>query len=313
MSSYNLEDTSSRRTKRTISVRKSEANRRNALQSTGPRTANGKATSRRNALKHGFFARDLFTYFAVQRENPMEFQHLVARLREDCQPVGRLEELEVEHIAICWWRKFRLWRYENAEMRAAQGEVGVRGRVSNPREHLHPDHKELIILLECAEKEIQSKGEISPALKEKIITSDPWFRELWSDCERRAREMANERQKEVERILAEEAPGIVIAEAKDPAERDTGFQTARARFVALLQVRLAIESLVRWTEQQYDSVMNVAYEKQAIPNSEALDKILRYGGTVEKELNRGYERLERLQRRRKGESVPPAMNLSINA
>jgi hypothetical protein len=101
--------------------------------------------------------------------------------------------------------------------------------------------------------------------------------------------------------------------AKDLAERHTDFQTARDQFIALLQVRLAIRSIVEWTEQQYESVMNVAYERQAIPNSEALDKILRYGGTVEKELNRGYERLQRLQRRRKGESVSPAMNLSINA
>src|SRR3954466_9351715 len=32
---------------------KLEANRRNALKSTGPRTAEGKETCRRNALKHG--------------------------------------------------------------------------------------------------------------------------------------------------------------------------------------------------------------------------------------------------------------------
>src|SRR5439155_19081929 len=79
MSSYNVQDEATRRHKRPISARKSEANRQNALRSTGPRTTRGKAKSRGNALKHGFFARDLFTYFAVQRENPLEFQDLVAR------------------------------------------------------------------------------------------------------------------------------------------------------------------------------------------------------------------------------------------
>src|SRR5438552_18844571 len=38
------------------SSRQIECNRRNALQSTGPRTENGKQQSRRNALRHGFTA-----------------------------------------------------------------------------------------------------------------------------------------------------------------------------------------------------------------------------------------------------------------
>ncbi len=36
-----------------VTARKIEANRRNALKSTGPRTENGKKKSRYNALKHG--------------------------------------------------------------------------------------------------------------------------------------------------------------------------------------------------------------------------------------------------------------------
>lgn len=39
--------------KRPISERKLQANRANAKRSTGPKTAAGKAASRRNALKHG--------------------------------------------------------------------------------------------------------------------------------------------------------------------------------------------------------------------------------------------------------------------
>jgi hypothetical protein len=38
------------------SPRQIEANRRNALKSTGPTSANGKHVSRRNALRHGFTA-----------------------------------------------------------------------------------------------------------------------------------------------------------------------------------------------------------------------------------------------------------------
>src|SRR6266536_1729889 len=38
------------------SLRQVEANRRNVLKSTGPRSTNGKHASRRNALRHGFTA-----------------------------------------------------------------------------------------------------------------------------------------------------------------------------------------------------------------------------------------------------------------
>ena len=38
------------------SLRQIEANRHNALKSTGPKTENGKQRSRRNALRHGFTA-----------------------------------------------------------------------------------------------------------------------------------------------------------------------------------------------------------------------------------------------------------------
>jgi hypothetical protein len=51
--------------------------------------------------------------------------------------------------------------------------------------------------------------------------------------------------------------------------------------------------------------------RQAIPNRDALDKILRYESAIERDLNRALDRLERLQRRRKGELIPPPLNLHV--
>jgi hypothetical protein len=42
------------------SARKAESNRRNALKSTGPKTPEGKAAMRLNALKHGLLSREIF-------------------------------------------------------------------------------------------------------------------------------------------------------------------------------------------------------------------------------------------------------------
>src|ERR1039458_5627752 len=83
--------------KRPVSIRKVEANRRNALKSTGPKTLIGKAFSERNAIKHGLFARH-FMDFGAHMEDPAEYEELLNGLHDTHQPVGRGEELEVELI-----------------------------------------------------------------------------------------------------------------------------------------------------------------------------------------------------------------------
>ena len=87
----------------------------------------------------------------------------------------------------------------------------------------------------------------------------------------------------------------------------------RARIVPLLQTKLAILCIETEAKHRLESAQNVFYERQAIPNSDALDKILRYSAMIDRDLNRAYDRLERLQRRRKGEFVPSSLNLNVNA
>jgi hypothetical protein len=44
---------------------------------------------------------------------------------------------------------------------------------------------------------------------------------------------------------------------------------------------------------------------------DAMDRILRYERHVERQLDRAMDQLERLQRRRGGESLPPPLKLEI--
>jgi hypothetical protein len=48
---------------------------------------------------------------------------------------------------------------------------------------------------------------------------------------------------------------------------------------------------------------------QLILGAQDVDKIIRYGNAFERQMSRPYDRLERLQRLRKGEPVPPSMNV----
>ena len=90
-----------------VSLTKLEANRRNAQKSTGPRTEVGKARSRRNALKHGVLASALIVTEGLEPRDRAEFNELLLGLQSDLMPVGTLEEMLTEKIAVCWWRQKR--------------------------------------------------------------------------------------------------------------------------------------------------------------------------------------------------------------
>jgi hypothetical protein len=95
------------------SPRKADANRRNAAKSTGPRTPQGKAHSRLNAMKHGILAsQTVIATLEGYRERKM-FEATVEGLERDFEPAGTYEQLLVQEIAACFWRKRRLLMFEN--------------------------------------------------------------------------------------------------------------------------------------------------------------------------------------------------------
>ena len=91
-----------------ISQKQLDANRRNAEKSTGPKTPEGKAAVRFNALKHGMRARSTVLPF----EDPEEFNQLYASLATDWSPQGQTECLHVEQLAIHQWLLRRLANFE---------------------------------------------------------------------------------------------------------------------------------------------------------------------------------------------------------
>jgi hypothetical protein len=159
-----------------VSGRKIAANRQNALKSTGPNTSRGKANSRRNTLKHGLFAMDLYIAAVTKWENPDEYQKLLDRLTESYQPVGAAEELEVQQIAVCWWRRARAWRYENAEI---AHQLCVRHTERSGLDSVSWQHRARLALLNEAELEIEATGRLSEELKGKIL-GDAQCADLWN-------------------------------------------------------------------------------------------------------------------------------------
>src|SRR6266480_573381 len=107
---------------RKTSSRKVEANRRNALKSTGPRTTNGKRRVARNAIRHGFFSKWLLVQHQDGKESQSEYDDFYADIRKHYQPVGWLEVLWAEKIAVWSWRLRRLIRCESGQIARALAE-----------------------------------------------------------------------------------------------------------------------------------------------------------------------------------------------
>ncbi len=99
--------------KRPISERRLAANRRNATLSTGPRTIRGKARAALNAYKHGVLARGLVIPRIEGKAAARQFNTMLKALIADLCPVGALERLMVQEIAVCTWRLRRILKYEN--------------------------------------------------------------------------------------------------------------------------------------------------------------------------------------------------------
>ncbi|HTQ60825.1 MAG TPA: hypothetical protein VMI32_11405 [Candidatus Solibacter sp.] len=100
--------------KRSVSGKKLAANRINARRSTGPKTAEGKAKSAQNAIKHGIFAKRFLQ--GASAETVAEMETLIGEMRDYYQPAGKLEEMLVEKIVIENARYARILGVEQEEL-----------------------------------------------------------------------------------------------------------------------------------------------------------------------------------------------------
>ncbi len=276
----------------TISERKLKANRENARKSTGPKTLRGKAYSRGNALKHGLFCTPI-TDFEALREDPQKYEEMLNGLWDQYQPIGKAEEIEVERIAICYWRFKRAWRYENAVNLAARRDF-VRAELADQEPYCKERDKEekaIIVELQNAEKEIEDTGEISQELRQRIVAMLPEFQGLWSTFH-----YISEKRVKESNVLG-------MFQELNPKWRSW--------VLAMLTAQGGIRCFEEISNSRWTNVLETAIGQHAIPNREALDKLLRYETTIDRALNRSLDRLERLQRRRRGEPVPPPLSVRL--
>ncbi len=107
-----------------------KANKKNAKKSTGPRTAQGKATVSQNAVKHGLFAAEPVIFDEDQAEFDFHREQMLA----EWAPVGYMETILAERIVSLSWRLRRAERMQSQAI-----EVKYQRDIISPLARL--DHK----------------------------------------------------------------------------------------------------------------------------------------------------------------------------
>ena len=115
-----------------------DANRRNALRSTGPRSAAGKARSAQNALKHGLASLSPDNFLAI--EDRAAFDQLLASYCRTYSPANADELDLLTEAVFCKWRQQRLWTVEaqGLELAIAEHQYDLQKRFpkAGPAAHL---------------------------------------------------------------------------------------------------------------------------------------------------------------------------------
>ena len=104
------------------SQKQTDANRENAQRSTGPRTAEGKRASCRNALRHGLCAKIV----SLPESDQVEFKTVVETVEQELAPGGQFEALLVDEIATGLWRIRRALQIEAEVFAYLSGDIRVR-------------------------------------------------------------------------------------------------------------------------------------------------------------------------------------------
>jgi hypothetical protein len=87
---------------------------------------------------------------------------------------------------------------------------------------------------------------------------------------------------------------------------------AHAALPALLDEKLKwLSELERFVTKSEDLAVDAEARSLTLPPADATDKLLRYDGHLDRQLYRAMDELERRQRQRRGEAVPPPLNINL--
>jgi hypothetical protein len=275
-----------------ISVNRVEANRRNARKSTGPKSAGGKAMSKMNAFKHGLLAREVVVpgFGLNAGEHESKFQALHQMYREHLEPVGPLEEMMVERIVTAYWRLHRVLIAERGEILRSLEEAKQVNPVMDPRRLLSTLGR-----LPWADDAAREVNDVRNSVRKGGELTEPMLARLLKVLEGRSSMIT--RLQEAQEVPPTDAEGL-SAEALKAKRQERLLKFLDEQLVCCEAGLHEIGELHVWNKQ-------VRRDASLMPAQKIVEKLLRYEARLERQMYRAMNQLERLQRLRRGEVVPP--------
>lgn len=289
--------------------------------STGPRTQQGKERSKRNSIKYGIFS----DVVVLKSESKADFDQLLNAFYKDRRPVGALEELLVNKLAVLWWRLRRVWTAETAEIRAGAEFVQWDGNERNRQDAAelpqlscnggltrwiaNPEALQgCLNLLEELKESLEEEG-FCPEFDKSIL------KKLYGNY------IQDEDDNEVETWKKTPFDSYLAwldtSECSDEERKEEGYASPKkCKDNFLEEVNEEIQWLERY-RKEYAKVWAFKLEleslRRSIPEGPQLDRLLRYEAAIVRDIDRTLNQLERLQRMRLGQLVPPPINLNMSS
>ena len=282
------------------------------LGETGGQSVKRWPRSRYNAITHGIFG----PVVLEGRESPSEYNRLVRSLREYWQPVGAQEELLVGQLATYYWRMPRVFEAGNAEIHKGMHSLRCENEVRQQDELQQIDtptapffggllrkrHNPLIIR-RCVEiLRGWRKG-----LAEHGLNFEHDMDTLRQIYGHQDLEMCREGLPFAYCIVT------MLRKQVDELKEGGGLTRKQAKRALLKEAKREIKKLVRLEKKvKKEQDERLAYEAGTHMIPMASERLMRYETMLSRGIRRAMNQLERLQRLRRGERIPPPVQLDVS-
>jgi len=287
---------------------------------TGPRSPEGKERSKHNALRHGIFS----GVTVLPGESSDEYDLLLKGLSEALKPEERLEKLLVEKLAMLTWRHRRLLQAEGAEIQ--QGSEFLEWDQKMRQQHEAEIAKRTLVR---SPKTYGDRPGLIPEMQNPEILE--YSVELLLGLQRRVKSHGFD-QEEYDRSILEIIYGAVsnlhgtllnsyygwLKASRVPEEerQRLGYPTPeQCKDAFVSQIDDEIRRLRNYRQEQAEKESErtkLEVLRRKVPESEKLDRLLRYETSLERAFDRTLTQLERAQRIRKGQPLPPQLEVKIS-
>jgi hypothetical protein len=242
-------------------------------------TAHGERHSSRNSLKHGLCAREILA-FASEQERA-EIESLYEAFREAYEPANPVEEMLVDRIVSAYYRLSRAIRYElNASQQATRNRL-----LEENRDNFSALRSDLM----------------------KILKQHP--KATWCAADAHLFYLRAIRDFH-DGVSLNEYSAELRQHLPDEIKRRFG-STPRAEEIGRITLDRELFEAERWEEYCRTFVKGAGLALD-MPSQDIIDRVVRHESSLERQLYRAMDQLERLQRQRLGDRIPAPIKVQIS-